>query len=731
MSDDQQQQYLQELALSQIEQVNRNSSSSSHNDKQQSQFYLERQVNPEEEFDYLNSLGMTHQVKQEFSQKMPNNQQRKNQVFQTQHHSSNVQNVRNQVLDLSLKLRKDPQEIPRQDQEILQQFLKKLQKPSDIQALTQQIQKVYIHKLTQKNKQLTEQLYQYFKNSIETLYGQLEVQEWNNRQSIQYENQVLQNSLLQTFDSVQQGDQDQAKNNLSELNQYLMQRQKTIDGLLDDIYLKMKNAVTYSIESISNQVIRESTFQQYFMREEQRDQEIKVQALEKLNLYKATIDKVSSHEECGQSASQHFMYNVKRTNSKAHMKKAQNVVKLESLDVERVKEELIKVENGQAKKSEINVSKEDIKIIKREEDLKRTFNLSSNEMEYFSNFEQAEQFIEQKVLNKTNFIVLASSLKKVQQIFILKKDLGVPKVHEVHMINQESVVQFHVTNISPHYLVITMALFVTTVRARIIFVDCQTGEIILKKEIISPNPSQFKCYYQDPYFCILYGRAKLILIDFTRIIQGYQEDFHELQTTLNFKSNYKIQIQPLMGQGPTDLLGFHYSSQERVNQIFQFGLSSITDPQELKIWLAQQDKIIEYEIQSAGKLMVVDLRKTEIERNEIPNKTYNYGTIALSPERILIIGGISEQQGTPRDQCYVYDLKTRHIDKCAELYLKMKDAFTNENYSYYEDEFQYVVAGRCYLHLLDKAKMQWELVEAYIQTPKFQVDQAIYNQDLL
>jgi len=43
-----------------------------------------------------------------------------------------------------------------------------------------------------------------------------------------------------------------------------------------------------------------------------------------------------------------------------------------------------------------------------------------------------------------------------------------------------------------------------------------------------------------------------------------------------------------------------------------------------------------------GKLMVMGMRKTEILLNEIPNKTYNYATLALGPEKILIIGGISE-----------------------------------------------------------------------------------------
>ena len=63
----------------------------------------------------------------------------------------------------------------------------------------------------------------------------------------------------------------------------------------------------------------------------------------------------------------------------------------------------------------------------------------------------------------------------------------------------------------------------------------------MRKDLISPNPSQFKTYYNDPFFCILYGRAKLILIDVVKIIQGYPNiEFQEIQTTLSFKSNYKI-----------------------------------------------------------------------------------------------------------------------------------------------------------------------------------------------
>ena len=72
---------------------------------------------------------------------------------------------------------------------------------------------------------------------------------------------------------------------------------------------------------------------------------------------------------------------------------------------------------------------------------------------------------------------------------------------------------------------ITIALYVTTVRLRVILIDCKVGEILMKKDLVSPNPSQFKTYFNDPYYCILYGRAKLLLIDIKQVIEGYPQDF--------------------------------------------------------------------------------------------------------------------------------------------------------------------------------------------------------------
>ncbi len=105
--------------------------------------------------------------------------------------------------------------------------------------------------------------------------------------------------------------------------------------------------------------------------------------------------------------------------------------------------------------------------------------------------------------------------------------------------------------------------------------------------------------------------------------------------------------------------------------------------------------------------------REEIKENELPCKSYNYGTICLNPEKILVFGGISEQSGTSRDQCYVYDLKHQTIDKCADLYLKQRDSFSNDNFSYYEDDLQFIIPGKYYLHILYKETLTWELIDAH------------------
>lgn len=96
---------------------------------------------------------------------------------------------------------------------------------------------------------------------------------------------------------------------------------------------------------------------------------------------------------------------------------------------------------------------------------------------------------------------------------------------------------------------------------------------------------------------------------------------------------------------------------------------------------------------------------------EIPNRAYDYGTVNLSADKVLIFGGISEREGTSRDQCYVLDLKRMAIDKCKELFLKNKDSFCNDNYSYYEDEFHYIIAGRYYIHFLTKQSLTWDMFD--------------------
>jgi hypothetical protein len=110
---------------------------------------------------------------------------------------------------------------------------------------------------------------------------------------------------------------------------------------------------------------------------------------------------------------------------------------------------------------------------------------------------------------------------------------------------------------------ITIGHFVANVKIKVIFVDCLNGSILLKKEIMSPNSSSFKTYFNDPYFCIIYSRAKLLVMDVRQILTpGMMPEFQEIQTMINIKQNFKMMVQPIhhSGRGPTDISGFHYSS---------------------------------------------------------------------------------------------------------------------------------------------------------------------------
>ena len=71
-------------------------------------------------------------------------------------------------------------------------------------------------------------------------------------------------------------------------------------------------------------------------------------------------------------------------------------------------------------------------------------------------------------------------------------------------------------------------------------------------------------------------------------------------------------------------------------------MQAITDPLQLKLWRAQHDPAIERQIAETGRLLVLGMKRSDLRENDIPNKTYNYGAITVSPEKVLIFGGVSE-----------------------------------------------------------------------------------------
>ena len=97
--------------------------------------------------------------------------------------------------------------------------------------------------------------------------------------------------------------------------------------------------------------------------------------------------------------------------------------------------------------------------------------------------------------------------------------------------------------------------------------------------------------------------------------------------------------------------------------------------------------------------------------NEIPGKRSMMGSIALTTDKIMFFGGISEQSGISRDTCFIYDISMATILKTAEIKLCERDAFPGEGYHYVEDADSYVVAGRYFVHRLDKLTLGWTVIE--------------------
>ena len=96
--------------------------------------------------------------------------------------------------------------------------------------------------------------------------------------------------------------------------------------------------------------------------------------------------------------------------------------------------------------------------------------------------------------------------------------------------------------------------------------------------------------------------------------------------------------------------------------------------------------------------------------NEIPGKRAMMGCIALTQDKVMFFGGISEQSGISRDTCFIYDIGQATVLKTNDIKLAERDAFPGEGYQYIEDADCYVVAGRYFVHRLDKRMLQWSAI---------------------
>ena len=97
--------------------------------------------------------------------------------------------------------------------------------------------------------------------------------------------------------------------------------------------------------------------------------------------------------------------------------------------------------------------------------------------------------------------------------------------------------------------------------------------------------------------------------------------------------------------------------------------------------------------------------------NEIPAKRSMVGSLALTQDKIMFFGGVSEQSGLARENCFIYDMQQGTIFKTQEIKLKERDAFPGDGYHYIEENDFFIVAGRYYVHKLDKKTLEWDIIK--------------------
>ena len=62
-------------------------------------------------------------------------------------------------------------------------------------------------------------------------------------------------------------------------------------------------------------------------------------------------------------------------------------------------------------------------------------------------------------------------------------------------------------------MAIIMATSIHSITVKVLIIDLKLRENVLERQLTLPFTASFKTYYSEPYLGILFGRAKLLLLN--------------------------------------------------------------------------------------------------------------------------------------------------------------------------------------------------------------------------
>lgn len=74
-------------------------------------------------------------------------------------------------------------------------------------------------------------------------------------------------------------------------------------------------------------------------------------------------------------------------------------------------------------------------------------------------------------------------------------------------------------------------------------------------------------------------------------------------------------------------------------------MRTIKDPDDLTRMSISNNEEVQALIFENGHAEILSYNMIDLIEDQVPHKVYNYGLIALSSDKILMFGGINEQQG--------------------------------------------------------------------------------------